>query len=372
MTMAPDEQQNMPTTTLPLSLGHPTVLPTAPYTSRPPSPPYIHVPPAGHVHVQHREENHIVDSDGVNHDEPTAGATFSHHTDFHHPDSHLMTIHPSPRAVHATHLSPEQISVITQDKPQSAHIEVHSSWVYESRRRAQRVLDYLYLGPASAVRDRGFLEREGITMVLCARDARFAAVGAGTGDGMLVACAKRAVEGMGIAVEAVDVVDGRDMVGAFGRAAAKVNAHLLEVGYARQRQQQQGMDQGMDQGKRRGKVLVVCETGNDRSAAIVASYLMTMYGLDTVRAVQFTQLQRFCVMLGDETKYQLQAYWDILRAMGDVGGQEQQPHRAGDGARAHVKRRMDDGGDPDDEMGGMDDGERYAGRNFVPFVERDA
>ncbi|KAJ4294888.1 hypothetical protein N0V88_005127 [Collariella sp. IMI 366227] len=164
------------------------------------------------------------------------------------------------------------------------------------------------------------------------------------------------------------VCKGRAVMGLEG----KVNEHLLEVYYAREREQQQ---QGVEG---RGKVLVVCETGNDRSAAIVAAYLMTMYGLDTVQAVQFTQLQRFCVTLGDDTKYQLQAYGDILRAMGDVGGQSQQLHEkqqqqqgGGRGTATLSKRRMDDDTD-DDEMAGTDDAERYAGRNFAPFVEQNA
>jgi hypothetical protein len=272
-----------------------------------------------------------------------------------------MTIHPSPSAIHTAALSPADLQTITRNLPQSAR-DASATWVYESRRRAQPVLDYLYLGPASVVKDRAFLLREGITMVLCARDARFAAPGTATaGGGMLVMGVKRAVEGMGVAVEGIDVADGRELVGAFSVAAGRVNAHVLGV--------------ERDGTGRRGKVLVVCETGNDRSAAVVAAYLMAVYGLDTVQAVQFMQLKRFCVALGDAFKFQLQTYGDILRARGDVGVMGLQA-RSGGEVGGNVKMRIEqtmgdaeEGGQGDMEVE-MDD-ERYASRGFAPFVERD-
>ncbi|KAK4125907.1 phosphatases II, partial [Parathielavia appendiculata] len=269
----------------------------------------------------------------------------------------VMTIRPSPAAVHTTSLSEADLQLITRGfQPQSAR-DGASAWLYESRRRAQQVLDFLWLGPASAVKDRDFLRREGITMVLCARDARFAGVG---GEGMLVTGAKRYVEGMGIEVGGVDVADGRELVGAFSVVVGRVNEHVLAV--------------ERDGSGRRGKVLVVCETGNDRSAAVVAAYLMAVYGLDTVQAVQFMQLQRFCVALGDDFKFQLQTYGDILRARGDVGIMGEQQQQRGEVVGANVKRRIEQTvGEAGEEDRGVImaemDAERYEGRNFAPFVE---
>jgi hypothetical protein len=286
-----------------------------------------------------------------------------------------MTIHPSPAAIHHTrtpslnHLTPADLAAITHDyAPQTAR-DPTNTWKYESRRQAQAVLEYLYLGPASVARDRGFVVGQGISMVLVARDARFAALAGGIVNGL-----RRAVEGTGCVVEAVDVADGRELVGVFSTAAAMVNAHLLARAGA-------------------GKVLVCCETGNDRSAAIVAAYLMAMFGLDTVQAVQFMLLQRFCVTMGDDTKFALQAYGDILRARGDVGvmaaaaaagNQGLQGAGAGGGNGTGViglrpkqsKRRIEEtsGGEagedePDTMMGAMDE-DRYVGRSFAPFIER--
>ncbi|AEO60694.1 hypothetical protein MYCTH_2310200 [Thermothelomyces thermophilus ATCC 42464] len=353
-----------------------TVFPTAPYSSRPPSPPYIHVPPPMHSSLSLGSSS--------KHDRNGAG-TLEEEDDPNHDSDVLMTIRPSPSAVHTAGLTQQELYTVTQGLlPQSAR-DGSSTWVYESRRQAQQVLSYLYLGPASAVKDRAFLEREGITMVLCARDARFA-TGTG-GEGMLVSGVRRAVEGMGVEVEGIDVADGRELVGAFPVAAAKVNQHLLAVAAARE-----GVGAGAGAGAERpGRVLVVCETGNDRSAAVVAAYLMAMYGLDTVQAVQFMQLKRFCVALGDDFRFQLQTYGDILRARGDVGAtggqhhhhqqqqQQQGPAQPGEaGNRAPgtaAKRRIeqtmgetDEGGEGDMSME-IDD-ERYEGRSFAPFVDR--
>ncbi|KAK4100238.1 phosphatases II [Parathielavia hyrcaniae] len=349
----------------------PTVQPTGPYSSRPPSPPYIHVPPPIHPNLPNpytgsRPHNSSFNTTSTT--TTTTNPTTTTTTTAPGSNDIIMTIRPPPSAIHTTGLSELDLALLTRGfGPQSAR-DGASAWVYESRRRAQQVLDYLWLGPASAVKDRAFLAREGITMVLCARDARFAGSGVGAGgEGMLVAGAKRAVEGMGIEVDGVDVADGRELVGAFSVVVGRVNEHVLAVEKAAA---------AGGGGGRRGRVLVVCETGNDRSAAVVAAYLMAVYGLDTVQAVQFMQLQRFCVALGDDFKFQLQTYGDILRARGDVGlmGMQQQQRQGSEMVGGNVKRRIEQTMGEAEEGGQVDmmtemDAERYAGRNFAPFVE---
>ena len=351
-----------------------TAFPTAPYSSRAPSPPYIHVPPPLHPNLANADTLHTTTTHHHHHPNGTTLTNGGATTTTTDTNDILMTIHPSPAAVHTTGLSLAELATITGGgEPQRARASV---WVYEARRAAQAVLSYLYLGPASAAKDRAFLQREGITMVLCARDARFGTAGGVAGiGGMLVGGARRAVEGMGIAVEGIDIADGRELVGVFSVAARVVNEHVLGLA-ARE--------------GRRGKVLVVCETGNGRSAAVVAAYLMAMYGLGIVQAVQFMQLQRFCVALGDDFKFQLATYEDILRARGDVGvmsyqQQQQQPQAQqqqlgglgrGQGGGGNVKRRIEQtreevGEEGDGDMVMEMDHERYASRNFAPFVDRD-
>ncbi|AEO70755.1 uncharacterized protein THITE_25447, partial [Thermothielavioides terrestris NRRL 8126] len=291
------------------------------------------------------------------------------------PSDVIMSIHPSPAAVHTTGLTPAELHAITRGAAQAAR-DGASAWVYAARRAAQPVLDYLYLGPASAVKDTAWLAREGITMVLCARDARFAAGGGAAAAGMLVAGVRRAVQGMAVEVQVVDVADGRELVAAFSRVVALVNEHVLRVARAAGAREEEEGDDGR-KAPARGKVLVVCETGNGRSAAMVAAYLMAMFGLDTVQAVQFLQLQRFCVALGDELKFVLQAYGDILRARGDVmGGYQQADQQEGIGRlAAQSKRRLEHASGNAGELGADDmvvdemDEERYANRTFAPFVE---
>ncbi|KAL2021097.1 hypothetical protein VTK56DRAFT_7516 [Thermocarpiscus australiensis] len=330
------------------SVLRPNVLPTAPFSNRPPSPPYIHVPPVAPVS-----------------------------------SSVVMSITPPASAVHTTGLSEADLRAVTRGGAAQTARERTHDWRYEARRAAQPVLDYLYLGPASVARDRAFLAREGITMVLAARDARFFA-GAAASSLLLAEGVRRAVEPLGIATETIDVADGRELVAAFSVAVRRINAHLLGVYRAeveRARAEGREVSEEGEGLRRRGKVLVCCETGNDRSAAIVAAYLMAVYGLDTVRAVQFMLLKRFSVTLGDETKFFLQSYEDILRARGDVGSmaghQSQGGAGVGGGIVAQSKRRIEEtrdepeDGQQDEVMGEMDD-ERYACRNFAPFVERDA
>ncbi|KAK3081559.1 hypothetical protein LTR53_020464, partial [Teratosphaeriaceae sp. CCFEE 6253] len=64
-----------------------------------------------------------------------------------------------------------------------------------------------------------------------------------------------------------------------------------------------------------GKVLVFCESGNERSAGVVAAYLMETHAdVDFIKAMQLVQAQRFCANFDDAMKRLLQGYWDILRA----------------------------------------------------------
>jgi ribosomal protein L36 len=334
----------------------PSVLATAPY-ARVPSPPPIIVPPPA---LLNRQPVAIEDHNQIL---------------YHYKDdlSSRMSIFPSPNASHVTGLSRDELHLITTGETtttsgvladlavQTARGDGCNEWVYEARRRAQRVLDYLYLGPAVAAKDRAFLAREGITMVLCARDPRFGEL---TVNGV-----RRAVEGSpgGVEVEVVDAIfdEPTRLLGVFAAVLERINAHILAV-------HRKAAAEGK---RRRGKVLVVCETGNDLSATMVVAYVMAMYGLGMVRALQFVQMQRFCIALRDDVKYVLQTYGDILRAKGQVGAASSPDGAVGGKHKRGIEMTSDEN---DEEMGGMRDQvdeakhESHAGRAFAPFVERDA
>ncbi|KAH0547870.1 hypothetical protein GP486_008389, partial [Trichoglossum hirsutum] len=161
-------------------------------------------------------------------------------------------------------------------------------WKYEWRRRAQRILPFIHLGPMGAIRDRDFLKSEGITLLLAIRNIRSAQ--AKLLDG------KKVADEIGIASHAVDVDGNPELIAAFPRAVQLINDHLSQI-YARQVQAlpNDALGKSIMDGSNisMGKVLIFCESGNERSAAVVAAYIMAMYGLDLIRAIQIVQSQRF-------------------------------------------------------------------------------
>lgn len=319
----------------------------AAFTTRPPSPPYIHVPTA-------------------------------------HDNAESLQIVPSYDSVNIGNLSKEDIDIITGKRSQqAANRPLNQAWVYEDRRKAQQILDFLYLGPLSVVRDREWLKKEGITMLLAARDATMA-------QARLMSLEKAADE-LGIEAAYVDVAGRQELIRSFPATVAKINDHLLRV-YKRQAQQQvvtaaDGQRQqvtAIDPSTfRRGKVLVFCETGNERSAVVVAAYLMTMYGGDLVSVIQFISAQRFCTNFDEEAKLLLQSYGDILEAkrMTVQDAQQNVPQKPaslqGDitSSSAAVnlkskKRGIEDTMDEDDNADFSMDIGRYEDRApFQPFVQ---
>ena len=61
-----------------------------------------------------------------------------------------------------------------------------------------------------------------------------------------------------------------------------------------------------------------CESGNERSAAMVVAYLMAMYSMHVVNAIQIVQAQRFAVAFDDPMRSLLQTYDAMLMAKRDV------------------------------------------------------
>lgn len=176
-------------------------------------------------------------------------------------------------------------------------------WQYESRRNAQPVLPFLYLGPISAARDHDFLVSQGITMLLAVRDIRVV-------NARLLG-SKAALE-LGIPCSTIDTSGNQELIGQFPRGIEIINAHLSEI----HKQNQSSL--ATDKAPTPGKVLVFCETGNERSAAMVAAYLMAMYSMDFVKAIQIIHAQRFSVSFDDSLRHLLHTFDCILQAKRDV------------------------------------------------------
>jgi serine/threonine/tyrosine-interacting protein len=238
-------------------------------------------------------------------------------------------------------------------------------WVYEHRRQAQIILPWLYLGPMLAARDKAFLTREGITMVLGIRARQQSMNGA-------LRIASEVCE----EVNTVEAPTYQSLIGQFANVTRGINAHVARV---RQMAIQQTGQPSL------GKVLIFCESGNDMSAAVTVAYLMeTLSDFDYIKAMQVCQAQRFCANFDDTSKHTLRAYWDIIQARRAVATFNTQTNGtnlvANKGATSlqpsfasKAKRTIDETHDDDDvDMGGdvdFSDALRFQGRDTTPFQD---
>ena len=228
-------------------------------------------------------------------------------------------------------------------------------WSYERRREAQMILPYLYLGPMTVAKDEAWLRRENITCVLGIRLK-------GAFEGRLMVGALKKAEQLGIEHHTIDIAGPQDLIHSFPGTSAFIYNHVS------QRLQATG---------KLGKVFVFCESGNERSAGVVAAYLMEAHeDVDHIKAMQLCQAQRFCTNFDDGMKRLLQSYWDIVCARRAVAGSvtpnfAMLPSNVRTEVATNVKRPLERDDDEDEDMDGMDsdDEERFSGRTYAPFVD---
>ncbi|KAL8713646.1 MAG: hypothetical protein Q9225_006722 [Loekoesia sp. 1 TL-2023] len=227
-------------------------------------------------------------------------------------------------------------------------------WKYEQRWTGQKILPFLFLGPITAARSRDFLLDNGITMLLAVRDTKSA-------HARLLG--SKAAQELNIPYSTVDTAGNQELIAAFPRGIEIINTHLSAM-----YQQSQNMPTS-DRGSTPGRVLVFCETGNERSAAMVVAYIMAMYSMDVIKAIQLIQAQRFAVAFDDPTKSLLQTYDSILCARRDVIRSSKQDRPNADNVnlsapipiqshsamtRKPSKRTLDDANDDDVGMDGSE------------------
>lgn len=375
---------------LPPQTPFPGVTRAAPYDTRPPSPPTIDIP---------------------------ATRTMGRNS---------VTLIPSPRNLDPAlfDLDSDYKQIITSGLRTQEAIDQASNWEYSARRSAQVVVeDSIYLGPLSVVRDKAWMESQGVTMVVVVRDRivgltglmgglKLGGQGQGQGQGSPVQqqklqkkegevpvprpaptlgpAAKKVCEELGVQVEAIAVSGLQELIREFPKLNEKIVRHLISVHMR-------------TSGAQEGKVLVCCETGNDRSAAVVVAYLVEVWGADLITALRFVLYRRFCVACDDNTRRYLKNYEDILEAKRmRWQGQGANGKSAGNGGVAaaderktpsKLKRQLAAEGDHDDEEDRKDGegdyqmqdhnnanspGTRWSeeaaqkarGRHFAPFLER--
>ncbi|KAL9028482.1 MAG: hypothetical protein Q9196_003155 [Gyalolechia fulgens] len=216
-------------------------------------------------------------------------------------------------------------------------------WKYGQRWTAQNILPFLFLGPVTAARSRDFLRGNGITMLLAVRDTKSA-------HARLLG--SKAAQELDIPYSTLDTTGNQELIAAFPRGIEIINAHLSATYHQNQD------EPTLTNRSTPGRVLVFCESGNERSAAMVVAYIMAMYSMDVIKAIQLVQAQRFAVAFDDPTKLLLQTYDSMLRARRDVFRSSKQNNSTSDKAttqpypvtpRKLSKRTLDDTCD-DSEM----------------------
>jgi serine/threonine/tyrosine-interacting protein len=242
------------------------------------------------------------------------------------------------------------------------------NWRYEERREAQEILPFLFLGPDMAARNRDFLVQKGITLCIAVRNSE-------TAKAKLIT--PRAPGDLGIPIINIDVMDNPQLIAEFSRAVDLINSHLnsRHLQYTR-------THPGSDVPSPPGRILIFCETGNERSAAVVAAYIMAVYSVNLEKAVQLVQASRFCVALDYQLAHLLRSYESILQAKRDVyiavapsveEGGSATPHALENITFSAKKRGLDETRDDDMEWLGTEmDAARFDRRpSPAPFADDD-
>lgn len=124
---------------------------------------------------------------------------------------------------------------------------------------------------------------------------------------------KKAQEELGIPTQFIDIEHHQELIKKMPEAIQVINDHLVD-----QFNVQGGLNKPTAPGadpaaaKTWGKILVFCDSGNERSPAVVTAYLMAMYDMDLISALQYIQQQRFCVCVP------LKMQWSSSRDFADT------------------------------------------------------
>ncbi len=128
-----------------------------------------------------------------------------------------------------------------------------------------------------------------------------------------------AAQELGLEIASIDVDGNQALIAAFPRGIKAVNLHLRKMYQLKQAHSAHPVAHPAEDGTEiPGKVLVFCETGNERSATMVTAYVMAMYSVDLYRALQIVQAKRFCVAIDDSQRALLSTFEAMLQARRDT------------------------------------------------------
>lgn len=231
------------------------------------------------------------------------------------------------------------------------------NWSYQSRHSAQPVLPFLYLGPASVARDGDYVTKTGITMVISVRNASSARTQPRWLDPSLFAACS------GLQTATFDVDNPYEFITRI-RPIIKFMTDHLDA-------QTHGPIRGLEDVG--GAILVICESGNERSPALVAAYLMLLYGISWHESLNLIHTHRFSVCLSSGMNDMLKTWQGILQAESDVarridltsGDLADGPRYTRQSKKA-MKRSIDDAYDSEDTI--IDD-EVTVRPGIAPFMD---
>ena len=221
------------------------------------------------------------------------------------------------------------------------------------RRTAQAILPFLLLGPSTVARDIEYVRDTAITMMISVRSAVAARAAPKYMDPSVFASSA------GLTTITLDLDSPYDLITRLPQTIKAMNDHL---------EKNCTMGASGEIEHINSKILVFCESGNERSTALVAAYLMVFFGVDVVNAMQIIQSQRFCIAPEDSMKNMLTTFEDVLKAKREVTVQRS----LGVTGNKSSKRNVDMVYDEEDEMM---DGERSSEdsgtrRDWAPFQSR--
>lgn len=172
-------------------------------------------------------------------------------------------------------------------------------WQYGNRSTAQDILPYLLLGPINFARDPELIRKAGITMMIAVRSKITAEKIPNIMNPL------RFPSTQGIVTATFDIDTAFDALRGRSEIIKAMNDHIEASCEGKTISHLEDIP---------GKILVFCETGNERAPLLVAMYLMVVWGLDGISAYQAIQARRFGVGMGTEIMTMLETFTQICEA----------------------------------------------------------
>lgn len=203
----------------------------------------------------------------------------------------------------------------------------HNVWQYNDRQHAQFILPFVMLGPAAVARDRNFIRENQLTMVISVRNA----VVASRSPKLLDPARFDSCQGLETAT--FDIGSPFDFIQRVRPVIKLMVTHLNKYN--------QSVDLVRPE-QVRGRILVCCETGNERSPVLVAAFLMLVYGLPWHESLNLIHAHRYSLAVSTQMNDMLINLGMIFSAQADLNASSQLSGRA--------KRSIDDMYDTEEDI----------------------